>query len=162
MKRVFIIIFLLICIDSHAQVIWDIDFSNKKQFDNWESGMMRDTIVAKIGKKIGVYVRTEYSDTLLRITRSYPYTKDFNEFYMSIVNELDAPNLILDKEKKKKEKDPYERPNPEEGKEQDLADIIASGKSTMQRVWLFPDFEIDLTWNQDGIIFSYKWLEEEE
>ena len=162
MKRIFIIIFLLICIDSHAQVIWDIDFSNKKLFDNWESGMMRDTIVEKIGEKIGVYVRAEYSDTLLRIIRSYPYTKDFNEFYMSIVNELDAPNLILDKEKKKEEKDPYNRPNPEEEKDQDLSDIIASGESTMQRVWLFPDFEIDLTWNQDGIIFSYKWLEEEE
>ena len=162
MKRIFIIIFLLICIDSHAQVIWDIDFSNKKLFDNWESGMMRDTIVEKIGEKIGVYVRVEYSDTLLRIIRSYPYTKDFNEFYMSIVNELDAPNLILDKEKKKEEKDPYNRPNPEEEKDQDLSDIIALGESTMQRVWLFPDFEIDLTWNQDGIIFSYKWLEEEE
>jgi len=161
-KKIFLIIFLIICIDSPAQVIWDIDLSNREQFENWESGMMRDIIVEKIGEKIGVYVRVEYSDTLLRIIRSYPYTKDFNEFYMCIVNELDAPSLILDKEKEKEKKDPYYRQNPEEEKDQDLADIIASGESTMQRVWLYPNFEIDLTWNQDGIIFSYKWLEGKE
>ena len=160
MTKIFLFTLLLVCANSQAQVIWDIDFTDKQQFEQWEEGF-RDTIVAHIGEKVGVYVNAEFSDTLIMIIRKYPYSNEYNDFYMSIVNELGAPNLIKDKEKKKD--DPYYRPNPEEEeKEEDLADLIASGESTMQRVWLFPDFEIDLSWNKEGIIYSYKWLEEKE
>lgn len=162
MTKIFLFILLLVCTNSQAQVIWDIDFTDKQQFDQWDEGF-RDTIVARIGDKVGVYVNAEYNDTLIQIIRKYPYSTEFNDFYMSIVNELGAPNLIKDKDKKKKKDDPYYRPNPEEEeKEEDLADLIASGESTMQRIWLFPDFEIDLSWNKEGIIYSYKWLEEKE
>ena len=164
MIKLIIFILLLYCTSTQAQVIWDINFNDRQQFEQWEEGF-RDTIVARIGEKVGVYVNTEYSDTLIKIIRKYPYSHEYNDFYMSIVNELGAPNLIKDKEKKKKKDDPYYRPNPnpeEEEKDEDLADIIASGESTMQRIWLFPDFEIDLSWNKEGIIFSYKWLEVKE
>lgn len=162
MTKIILFILLLYCANSQAQVIWDINFTDKQQFEQWEEGF-RDTVIARIGEKVGVYVNAEYSDTLFTIIRKYPYSIEYNDFYMSIVNELGAPNLIKDREKKKKKDDPYYRPDPnEEEKEEDLADLIASGESTMQRIWLFPDFEIDLSWNKEGIIFSYKWFEEKE
>jgi len=160
LTKIVLFILLLFCANSQAQVIWDIDFTDKQQFEQWEEGF-RDTIVAHIEEKVGVYVNAEFSDTLIMIIRKYPYSNEYNDFYMSIVNELGAPNLIKDKDKKKKKDDPYYRPHPEEDeKEEDLSDLIASGESTMQRIWLFPNFEIDLSWNKEGIIFSYKWLEE--
>lgn len=176
MKTIVILIFIIAAgmNNLNAQILWNIDVSDKNQYGTWE-----DVDGAKQKSDIDLWGTATYKDGVLEMSLREGKDADFQTAFIHIIENYGQPTFFNDRniqaEREKKRQDSIKAVNdslkridrfykppkdtttmPEDTRTVD--ELVADGDMILKRNWLLVDYEMELMYDQYGLRFRLKYL----
>lgn len=159
MKYILMVVMLFSFLNANSQSLWGIEFGNKAQFDTWSETSDIDGTVYKQNNAVEFWGNGVFRNDSLILSIKYPAKEQFDNAFMLLVNEYGEPSIFGDKDikaerEKEESKGDYVKKE-EYGKvdERSIEAIIQSGDLLIDRKWLLVDYELQLTWDKNGLRF---------
>ena len=169
MIKSILLVFCFICVfnlKANTQTLWGIEVGNKSQYDSWAE-MADESGAYRFNENVEFWGNAEFRNGVLKMSKKYPGQEHFDEAFMVLVQEYGEPSLFNDKDLKKEREEKEEKESDyviEKKKEEEPVDerkveaLISDGDLVMQRNWLLVDYELELRWDKEGLIFICKYL----
>ena len=159
MKFLLIIFFLGLNCNSYSQSLWDIDLSDKEQFNKWVEVIDLDGSSYRQNDLMDFWGKAVFKNDSLEMKIKYPSKEQFNDAFMSIVNEFGEPSIFGDRDLKAEREKEENKGDYNKKKEhgvvdsRDLEAVIQSGDLLILRKWILVDYQVELLWDKNGIRF---------
>lgn len=159
MKFLIIGLILLLSSNIYSQSLWEMDLSDKEQYSKWIDVIDIDGSNYRQNDTIDFWGKAIFKNDTLEMKIKFPTKEQFNEAFMSIVNEYGEPSIFGDRdlkaEREKEEKKGDYIKKEEQGvvDSRDLEAVIQSGDLLISRQWILVDYQLELLWDKNGIRF---------
>lgn len=159
MKFLLIGFILILSSDLYSQSLWEMDLSDKDQYSKWMDVIDLDGSNYRQNDTIDFWGKAIFKNDTLEMKIKFPTKEQFNEAFMTIVNEYGEPSIFGDRdlkaEREKEEKKGDYIKKEEQGvvDSRDLEAVIQSGDLLISRQWILVDYQLELLWDKNGIRF---------